>query len=84
MAVVVAYTVWTVFGSIFACVPVQAFWTRKPATCINQFIMWFTNAGINILTDFVIILLPMPVIKNLKLAKRQKQALMCIFAIGGL
>ncbi|KAF2186516.1 hypothetical protein K469DRAFT_738399 [Zopfia rhizophila CBS 207.26] len=83
MAAVVVYTVWTVFGSIFACVPVRAFWTREPASCINQFAMWFTNAAINILTDFVIIVLPMPVIKNLKLAKRQKQALMCIFAVGG-
>ncbi|KAH8725892.1 hypothetical protein GQ44DRAFT_796079 [Phaeosphaeriaceae sp. PMI808] len=84
MAVVVAYSVWTVFGSIFACVPVRAFWTREPAKCINQFSMWFTNAAINILTDFAIIILPMPVIQSLNLARRQKQALMGIFAVGGL
>ncbi|KAH7337358.1 hypothetical protein BKA66DRAFT_435411 [Pyrenochaeta sp. MPI-SDFR-AT-0127] len=83
MAVVVAYTVWTIFGSIFACVPVRAFWTREPAKCINQFAMWFTNAAINILTDFAIIILPMPVIRSLNLARRQKQALMGIFAVGG-
>jgi hypothetical protein len=28
MAVVIIYTIWTVFGSIFACVPVRAFWTK--------------------------------------------------------
>lgn len=46
--------------------------------------MWFTNAAINIATDFIIILLPMPVIKSLQLARRQKLALYVIFAIGGM
>ena len=40
MAVVICYAFWTVFSSIFACIPVSAFWTRKPARCINQFAMW--------------------------------------------
>ncbi|KAH6633404.1 hypothetical protein C7974DRAFT_392717 [Boeremia exigua] len=82
-AVVIAYTVWTVFGSIFACVPVRAFWTKEDAYCLDQFAMWFTNAAINIVTDFVIILLPMPVIRRLQLGKRQKSALIGIFAVGG-
>ncbi|KAJ4378644.1 hypothetical protein N0V86_005514 [Didymella sp. IMI 355093] len=84
MAVVVCYTFWTVFSSVFACVPVSAFWTREPARCINQFAMWFTNAAINISTDFAIIILPMPVIRSLNLNRRQKTALMGIFAVGGL
>jgi TctA family transporter len=28
MAIVIIYTIWTVFGSIFACIPVRAFWTK--------------------------------------------------------
>lgn len=40
MAVVVCYTIWTVFSSIFACVPIRAFWTREHGQCINQFAMW--------------------------------------------
>ncbi|KAJ4351714.1 uncharacterized protein N0V89_007057 [Didymosphaeria variabile] len=46
--------------------------------------MWFTNAAINILTDFAIIILPIPVIRNLNLARRQKLALIGIFAVGGI
>lgn len=83
MAVVVCYTIWTVFSSIFACVPIRAFWTREHARCINQFAMWFTNAAINICTDFAIIILPMPVIRSLNLDRRQKTALIAIFAVGG-
>ncbi|UPX15287.1 uncharacterized protein EKO05_0005741 [Ascochyta rabiei] len=82
-AVVICYTIWTVFGSIFACVPVQAFWTKERARCIDQFAMWFTNAAINILTDFATVVLPMPVIQRLQLGKRQKSALIAIFAVGG-
>ncbi|PVH95286.1 hypothetical protein DM02DRAFT_571441 [Periconia macrospinosa] len=83
MAVTVIYAIWTLFGSIFVCFPIRAFWTKEqPSKCINQMVMWFTNAGFNILTDFAIIVLPMPVIRSLNLARRQKQALIGIFAVG--
>ncbi|KAI0571367.1 hypothetical protein Ptr902_00896 [Pyrenophora tritici-repentis] len=84
MGVVVGYTFWTVFSSIFECVPIRAFWTREPAKCLNQFAVWFTNAGINILTDFAIIILPIPVIRSLNLGRKQKIGLIAIFAVGGL
>ncbi|KAH7135987.1 hypothetical protein B0J11DRAFT_425457 [Dendryphion nanum] len=84
MAVVGVYSVWTVFGNMFACVPIRAFWTHEtPARCISLFPMWFTNAALNIVTDLAIIILPMPVIRSLNLARRQKQALIGIFAVGG-
>jgi hypothetical protein len=63
---------------------VQAFWTKERARCIDQFAMWFTNAAINITTDFAIIILPMPVIRRQQLGRRQKSALIGIFAVGGL
>ncbi|PVI04147.1 hypothetical protein DM02DRAFT_640189 [Periconia macrospinosa] len=84
MGIVSAHATWAVFGSVFACFPVDAFWLKtKEATCLNQRAMWFTNAAINIFTDLVIIILPMPVVRSLNLEKRQKQALIAIFAIGG-
>ncbi|KAF2704391.1 hypothetical protein K504DRAFT_485019 [Pleomassaria siparia CBS 279.74] len=84
IVVVVLYTIWAVSGSIFACYPVSTFWTKEePTRCINQKAMWFTNAAINIMTDFAIIFLPMPVVQSLNMGKRQKQVLLLIFAIGG-
>ncbi|KAF2790309.1 hypothetical protein K505DRAFT_282840 [Melanomma pulvis-pyrius CBS 109.77] len=84
MILVIVYTIWAVSGSIFACYPIRAFWTHEePAKCINQSAMWFTNAGVNILTDFIIILLPMPVVRSLNLGQRQKQVLIIVFGIGG-
>ncbi|KAF1832247.1 hypothetical protein BDW02DRAFT_555181 [Decorospora gaudefroyi] len=84
MLVVIAYTIWTVFSSIFVCLPVRAFWTREVgARCLNQSVLWFTNAGLNIATDFAIIILPIPVIRNLKLGQRQRIGLIAIFTVGG-
>ena len=85
LTVVVIYAFWTLFSSIFGCEPIQAFWTLKPPfQCLNQYAVWFINGGMNILTDFAIILLPMPVISKLNLPGKQKQALIGIFAVGGL
>ncbi|KAI8935525.1 hypothetical protein NX059_008095 [Plenodomus lindquistii] len=84
MGVVCGFLAWAVFGSAFVCIPVRAFWTKEPgAKCMNQFAAWFTNAAINITLDFTIILLPMPVIRSLNLGRRQKGALVGIFAVGG-
>jgi hypothetical protein len=85
-AFLIAYTVWTFFGSIFLCYPVAYFWdkTIEGGKCMNQFAAWFTNASLNIVTDFAIVILPMPVLKNLNLPTRQKRSLMLVFTLGGL
>lgn len=46
--------------------------------------MWLTNAGVIILTDLIIIIMPIPVVRQLQLAKQQQHALIAIFAVGGL
>jgi hypothetical protein len=44
----------------------------------------FTNAGINIVTDIGIGVLPLPVVNSLHLPRSRKYALMAVFALGGL
>ncbi|KAF1845270.1 uncharacterized protein K460DRAFT_376726 [Cucurbitaria berberidis CBS 394.84] len=83
VAIVIGYTMSSLFSCIFYCIPLRSFWTREPARCVNQHAMWFAIAAINILTDFIIIILPMPVIRSLRLGRRQKTALTAIFAVGG-
>ena len=57
--------------------------SSDPLSHDELLILVSTNAGINILTDFAIVILPIPVIQGLNLCKRQKIALMSIFIIGG-
>jgi hypothetical protein len=43
----------------------------------------FTNAGVNIVTDILVAILPLPFLNQLQLPKRQRIALMVVFALGG-
>jgi hypothetical protein len=45
---------------------------------------WFSDATINILTDFILLSIPMPFLKGLNLPYRQKAGLIAVFALGGL
>lgn len=71
--------------SIFSCKPVSGFWDRgiRPA-CINTKAFLIGNAVPNIVTDIVILGLPMPEIWRLNTQKHQKMALSVIFLLGGL
>ncbi|PNS15537.1 hypothetical protein CAC42_796 [Sphaceloma murrayae] len=84
-AVTGIYGFWSVFGAVFMCKPIPYFWNRAipGGHCIDSKAAWFANAGINIVTDFVIFLLPMPALKKLQLPKKQKIGLMLVFALGG-
>ncbi|KAF2224792.1 hypothetical protein BDZ85DRAFT_194644, partial [Elsinoe ampelina] len=77
-------SVWTIFGSIFACVPVRSFWDANvTGKCQPHAVTWYFNAGLNVVTDLLIIILPMPVLKGLNMPFKQRLALMVVFALGG-
>ncbi|KAK6439757.1 hypothetical protein LTR95_004028 [Oleoguttula sp. CCFEE 5521] len=85
MAIVFVYSSWCIWGQVFFCSPIAGFWDFKlagSAKCFPKLPVWFTNAGINIVTDIAIVALPIPMIRQLKMAKRQKIALMAVFALG--
>lgn len=81
--IVVAFTIASVMTSIFQCSPVQfAFDKSGEGTCIDLGKFWFANAGYNISTDVIIVVMPLLVIKTLQLPKRTKLALCGVFALG--
>nr|OQO30711.1 hypothetical protein B0A51_01835 [Rachicladosporium sp. CCFEE 5018] len=88
IAFLCCWSCWTVMSSVFLCTPVAAFWDAdlkaKPGShCFNQQVLWFTNSGVNIITDILTAALPLPFLNQLQLPKRQKYALMVVFALGG-
>ena len=83
IVVIIAYTIATVFAGVFVCTPIPKFWRpTMEGKCINTFASWFANAIINIVTDLAIIVLPMPVVRRLRLPKKQKALLIGVFAFG--
>ncbi|MCJ1464379.1 hypothetical protein MMC07_002992 [Pseudocyphellaria aurata] len=78
------YAVASIIATIFQCTPVvRAFDHGSPGSCIDLTAFWYANASANILGDFAILALPMPVINSLHLPRRQRIGLMMVFALGG-
>ncbi|KAI3556635.1 hypothetical protein CABS03_00915 [Colletotrichum abscissum] len=90
--IVLAWFIAVILVTIFQCLPVHAFWARydtvKPLssdqyTCGVDVKMFFKGNSIpNIITDALVVLLPIPYVWKLQLHKAQKFALAGIFALG--
>ena len=85
VAVVIAWWIAIVLVSIFSCHPINGFWdaTVKPR-CINTEAFFVGNAVPNIVTDIIILLLPIRMIWRLHVSRDQKLALSFVFMLGGL
>ncbi|MCJ1309040.1 hypothetical protein MMC25_002695 [Agyrium rufum] len=84
MGIIIVYGTWTFFASVFTCVPVAAFWDKsiEGARCFNTMAYWFSNAALNIVTDIIILTLPIPALRSLRLPRKQKYGLIGIFGVG--
>ncbi|KAK0734529.1 hypothetical protein B0T26DRAFT_670816 [Lasiosphaeria miniovina] len=86
LTLVIAIGIWLVASVCTACVPLEAFWNwglfyTQPVFCQPPN-LWWGNAALHIVCDLVIMTLPLPVLSSLKLPRRQKIALIGVFALG--
>lgn len=92
LCVLIANTIISVTCCILTCHPIGLFWHLELVTspqvltdnCVNFKAMWYTQGYIYVLFDVILILLPIPVVKCLRISRREKVALASIFALGGL
>jgi hypothetical protein len=85
MGFIIAWSIGAVASTIFQCVPIAGAWNRKgDATCINTDIFWVAYAIMNILTDVMVLALPIAPIMALQLSTRNKLMICAIFLMGGL
>ncbi|KAK4176027.1 hypothetical protein QBC36DRAFT_387776 [Triangularia setosa] len=75
---------WTLSTVVTACLPLAAFWDKAsyPNAYCHPRSFWLGNTGLHIGTDILLYVLPLPVIVNLQMRRRQKVALYGIFALG--
>jgi hypothetical protein len=83
ITIICCWLIAQVILSAVPCIPVQYFWDKTiegycPDSTPER---WMSSVG-NIVTDFVILLLPVPVIWRLRIAKGQKLALGAVFGLG--
>ncbi|PYH96172.1 integral membrane protein [Aspergillus ellipticus CBS 707.79] len=78
------YGSWAVLSAFLNCIPVAKFWNPTiDGYCLSMEGLWFSNASMHIATDIAILLIPIPAMWGLELPRKQKMALVSIFALGG-
>ncbi|KAB8068775.1 integral membrane protein [Aspergillus leporis] len=84
LGILATYGSWAVLSGFLNCVPVAKFWDRSiDGFCLSDKGLWFSNASMHITTDLAILMIPIPALANLELPRRQKIALISVFALGG-
>ncbi|XXH01708.1 hypothetical protein Hte_008069 [Hypoxylon texense] len=86
IVIMVAVTGWVVaqeFVLIFSCTPIASYWDHSiPGTCLDSLLIGWMNAIGNIVTDLIVLILPIPVVWRLNLKRGRKWAVLGIFALG--
>lgn len=72
-------------ASVLACLPVSAHYTlNKPHYCVNRRLAGTIISAFNVVSEFVILCLPLPALYKMHTPRRQKMGIMGIFMTGGL
>jgi hypothetical protein len=75
----------TTFVAIFQCIPIQSIWNPSlPKRCIDVNTFTVTTATINTALDVVIIVIPLPELRTLKLHWKRKVGVFVVFLTGSL
>jgi hypothetical protein len=84
--VTVSYSVAFILAIIFACNPIEKNWniTITDGECINKGALYLAHTAMNAATDLVTLVLPIPVILQLKLPSLQKVGVLLMFVVGSL
>ena len=82
-ALVLCYTTAAVLVYLLQCIPIQANWMQSiESTCINVDLALTIFGVINVITDVIIIVLPIPQLWHLSMSRFQKLQLTGVFMTG--
>lgn len=88
VGIVLCHTIVLVFLMVFSCTPVPKRWDITiPATqgsCINVVALYFATAIANIVTDVMVMVLPIPLVLRLHMPKWQKHGVLLVFTFASL
>ncbi|KAE8421934.1 hypothetical protein BDV36DRAFT_291750 [Aspergillus pseudocaelatus] len=70
--------------AIWQCRPLRAAWDYDidNARCLKIASVAYANASLNIITEVLILILPLPVLRTLHVPRRKKIALISVFSVG--
>jgi hypothetical protein len=86
MVLVVGYNLALVFPLLFACTPFRRNWdvSVTEGRCIDRTAVYMATAVLNMITDVLLLVLPVPMVVRLQMPPVQKVGLLGIFGVGSL
>ncbi|CAI7652756.1 unnamed protein product [Penicillium glandicola] len=85
MGVIIAWTIGTILVGCLICRPFAYNWdqTIPGGSCGDQVTSFTVTGVINLLTDIVVLVTPMPLLYKLQMARYKKVTFIAIFGLGG-
>ena len=72
------------FLKIFMCRPIPMFWdATTEGKCFNQELLMLVDNIISLVSDIIVLILPCPLTKDLKVGTLAKVKIMAVFGLGG-
>lgn len=87
LAIIAIFSIWVVLSTVFGCWPIEANWNLKDranSVCLNSQAVAYANASIGIVVDLILLAVPIALLRNLHIPKRQKYIVLGVFGIGAL
>lgn len=85
LGIMLAYYIPAVIVKIRICSPISYFWTKTGhGTCLDESAIILADAVVSVVSDLVILTLPLPLTLSLQMPFRKKMRVMAILGAGGL
>ncbi|PKY03825.1 hypothetical protein P168DRAFT_311363 [Aspergillus campestris IBT 28561] len=85
LALMLAYYIPAVIVKIRICDPIAKFWVPDlPGSCLDQSSIILADAVVSVVSDFIVLLVPLPLTVRLQLPLKKKMRVMVILGAGGL
>jgi len=75
------------FAKIFICNPISAYWNKSAhpdASCLDVKTLYFADTVVSVITDFAVLISPIPLIWGMNLSKARKFKVIALLAAGGI
>ncbi|KAH8901437.1 hypothetical protein GQ53DRAFT_775991 [Thozetella sp. PMI_491] len=83
MGITITYTLIAILLTVFSCNPIQKSWNKElQGSCLDSRSIWYGTSIMIILTDLMIIVLPINEIRRLQLPLVKKLLISCLFSLG--
>ncbi|MCJ1369110.1 hypothetical protein MMC20_000318 [Loxospora ochrophaea] len=84
LAAVIAWVIAFTMATIFQCTPPHKLWqSSTPGHCVSKYKYFLGTAIPEVVTDFVILAMPLPYVWKLQMTLKRKLLLSIVFVLGG-